>query len=100
MPVSVTYTAVLTVRRETVLFVSALLFRERLHRGTRTGTRALTCFAQAVLVIRWFLDGTRVIQLAGDNAISKSTALRSGPLAGVSPFWAAAARSRDQRSYA
>lgn len=74
MPVSVTYTAVLTVRQETVLFVSALLHRERLQRGTRTGTRALTCFAQAVLVIRWFLDGTRVIQLAGDNAISKSTA--------------------------
>lgn len=73
MPTSVTYTAVLTVRQETVLFVSALLHRERQQRGTRTGTRVLTCFAQAVLIIRWFIDGTRVKQLAGDNAISKST---------------------------
>src|SRR2546430_1503961 len=71
---SVTYTAALTVREETVLFVSRLLHAERVRRGTRTGTRALSCFKQAVLVIRWFLDGTRVAQLAGDNAIGKSTA--------------------------
>jgi hypothetical protein len=71
---SVTYRATLTVREETVLFLSGLLHAERLRRGTRTGTRALTCFKQAVLVIRWFLDGTRLAQLAGDNAIGKSTA--------------------------
>jgi hypothetical protein len=61
------------VRRQTVLFVAALLHRERRNRGTRTGTRSLTCFDQAVLIIRWFLDGTRVAQLAGDNAIAKTT---------------------------
>jgi hypothetical protein len=33
----------------------------------------LGCFKQAVLILRWFLDGTRVAQLARDNAISKST---------------------------
>jgi hypothetical protein len=71
---SVTYTATLSTREQTVLFVSAQLHTERLRRGTRTGTRALSCFKQAVLVIRWFLDGTRVKQLAGDNAISRSTA--------------------------
>jgi hypothetical protein len=71
---SVTYTATLSVREETVLFVSTLLHTERLRRGTRAGTRALSCFKQAVLVIRWFLDGTRVTQLATDNAIGKSTA--------------------------
>jgi len=71
---SVTYTATLSVREQTVLFASALLHAERLRRGTRTGTRALSCFKQAILVIRWFLDGTRVKQLAGDNAISRSTA--------------------------
>jgi hypothetical protein len=32
--------------------------------------------AQAVLVLRWFLDGTRVAQLATDNAIGASTAYR------------------------
>jgi hypothetical protein len=71
---SVTYTATLTVREQTVLFVSGLLHTERLRRGTRTGSRALGCFKQAVLVIRWFLDGTRIKQLATDNAIGKSTA--------------------------
>ena len=71
---SVTYTATLTVREETVLFVSSLLHDERQRRGTRAGTRALSCCKQAILVIRWFLDGTRVAQLAGDNAIGRSTA--------------------------
>lgn len=76
MSTSVTYTAVLSAREETVLFLSNLLHAERRRRGTRTGRRALGCFAQAVLVLRWFLDGTRVAQLAADNAIGGSTAYR------------------------
>lgn len=40
----------------------------------RAGTRVLGFFKQAVLVIRWFLNGTRVVQLARDNGISRSTA--------------------------
>lgn len=71
---SVTYTATLPVREQTVLYLSGLLHAERLRRGTRTGTRALGCYRQAVLVLRWFLDGTRVAQLARDNAIARSTA--------------------------
>src|SRR6266536_6208019 len=71
---SVTYTATLTTREETVLYLAGLLRAERVRRGTRAGTRALGCFNQAVMVIRWFLDGTRLAQLAGDNAISRSTA--------------------------
>jgi hypothetical protein len=71
---SVTYTATLSVRDETVLVVCTLLHAERLRRGTRARRRALGCFKQAVLVIRWFLDGTRVKQLAADNGIGKSTA--------------------------
>jgi len=71
---SVTYVATLSVREETVLFVSSRLHAERQRRGTRAGTRALGCFKQAILVIRWFLDGTRVAQLAVDNAIGRSTA--------------------------
>jgi hypothetical protein len=71
---SVTYTATLTVREETVLFVSGLLNAERLRRGTRTGTRAVSCFKQAVLVVRWLLVNTRLVQLAADNAIGRSTA--------------------------
>src|SRR5256885_1804303 len=71
---SVTYTATLTVREETVLFVSGLLHAERQRRGTRAGTRSPGCFKQAVLVLRWFLDGTRLRQLAVDNGVGKSTA--------------------------
>jgi hypothetical protein len=77
---SVTYTATLTAREQTVLFVSSMLHAERLRRGTRTGTRALGCFAQAVLVLRWLLDGTRLAQLATDNAIGKSIAALRGDL--------------------
>lgn len=45
---------------------------ERLRRGTRFGTRALSCHDQAVLVLRWFLDDARRSQLATDNRVSKS----------------------------
>lgn len=76
MAASVAYRAVLDVRRETVLFLSALLHAERRSRGTRAGTRAMSCFAHAILVLRWFLDGTRIAQLARDNTIAGSTAYR------------------------
>jgi len=73
----VTYTAVLPAPNETVLFVSGLLAAERRRRGTRRGRRALGCYRQAVLILRWFIDGTRLTQLAADNAISASTAYRN-----------------------
>jgi hypothetical protein len=71
---SVTYTAVLPARDETVAFLAERLDAERRDRGTRAGTRSLTCHEQAILILRWFLDGTRMAQLAVDNAISESTA--------------------------
>ena len=71
---SVTYTATLSVREETVLYLSSLPHAERQRRGTRKDRRSLGCFKQAVLVIRWFCDATRVTQLATDNGIGKSTA--------------------------
>jgi hypothetical protein len=40
---SVTYTAVLPVRDETVDFLAGLLAAERARRGTRADTRALSC---------------------------------------------------------
>jgi hypothetical protein len=72
--VSVTYTATLPSREETVGFLEGLLAAERARRGTRADTRALTCRQQAVLVLRWFLDATRLRQLGTDNQIGKSTA--------------------------
>ena len=76
MPDPVTYTAVLPVAEETVHFVSGLLAAERRRRGTRGRRRALGCHRQAVLLLRWFADGTRLAQLARDNAIGRSTAYR------------------------
>jgi hypothetical protein len=52
---SVIYTAALPVRDQTVLFLSTLLHDERQRRGTRTDSRALSPFKQAVLILRWFL---------------------------------------------
>jgi hypothetical protein len=71
---SVTYTAVLDVSEDSVLFLSGLLHAERVRRGTRKGTRALSTYKQAVLVLRWLFDDTRMSQLARDNAIATSTA--------------------------
>lgn len=71
---SLTYTATLPVRERTVVVLTCLLDVERTRRGTRAGRRALTTLEQAVLVLRWFLDGTRMAQLAVDNGISESTA--------------------------
>jgi hypothetical protein len=66
----------LDVREETVYFLARLLMLRRRHLGTRRGRRALGGYRQAVLVIRWFLDGTRLAQLACDNGIGSSTAYR------------------------
>jgi hypothetical protein len=72
----VTYSAVLPVSEQTVLFVSRLLAAERRRRSTRARRRPLGCYRQAVLVLRWLLDGSRLAQLAADNRIGRSTAYR------------------------
>ena len=71
---SITYEAVLDVSERSVQFLSKLLHEERVRRGTRKGTRALGTYKQAVLILRWFLDDTRMLSLARDNGISTSTA--------------------------
>src|SRR3954453_7088264 len=72
----VTYSAVLPVCEETVLFVSGLLAAERRRRRTRARRRALGCYRQGGLVLRWFCEGTRLAQLGADNRIGRSTAYR------------------------
>ncbi|WP_460764167.1 HARBI1 family protein, partial [Nocardiopsis oceani] len=73
MSPSITYTAVLDVQRPTAEYLAQLLTAHQETIGTRPGTRALSPFNQAVLVLRWFLDATRAAQLATDNDIGKST---------------------------
>jgi hypothetical protein len=40
--------------------MSGLLAAERRRRRTRRRRRALGCYRKAVLVLRWFCDGTRL----------------------------------------
>ena len=72
----ITYRATFDVPRETVLFTAGLLAAERCRRGTPRGSRALTCFWQAVLGLRWFRDRTSPDALARDHGISRATAYR------------------------
>jgi hypothetical protein len=72
----IVYRATLDVPRELVWFVARLLLAERRRRGTPRGSRALSCFWQAVLGVRWFRDRTTPDALARDHGISRATACR------------------------
>src|SRR5512144_2603762 len=74
----VSYTAVLPVGEDTVLSVSRLLATERARRGTRRGRRSLGCYRQAVLILRWFLDGTRLAQSVIHKSPSEAIELKRG----------------------
>lgn len=69
-----TYSAILDIPRNTIAYLANLLLRRRQTLGTRAGRRALSVGKQAVLILRWFLDNTRLSQLRCDNGIGKSTA--------------------------
>jgi hypothetical protein len=73
----ITYPATLPVADHVVQHVSELLAVYRRRIGTRRGRRALTPHQQAILVLRWFVDATRLTQLARDHRVSLSTAYRS-----------------------
>jgi hypothetical protein len=72
----ISYRATLDVPRELVQFTAKLLAAERRRRGTPAGSRALTCFWEAALALRWFRDRTSPGALARDHRISRATAYR------------------------
>src|SRR5213080_4729899 len=72
----IAYRATLDVPGELVWFVAKLLLAERRRRGTPRGSRALSCFWQAVLGLRWFRGRTDPEALARDHGISRATAYR------------------------
>jgi hypothetical protein len=72
----INYRATLDGPRELVWLVARLLLAERRRRGTPEGSRALTCFWQAVPGLRWFRDRTMPDALARDHGISRATAYR------------------------
>ncbi len=66
----------LDVSRELAQWVSRLLRAERRRRGTRKNSRALTCFRQAVLGLRWFRQDPDITALGRDHGVSRATAYR------------------------
>jgi DDE superfamily endonuclease len=72
----IAYRATLDVPRELVQFVAKLLWTERRRRGTPRDSRALTCFWEAVLGIRWFREPATPGALARDHGVSRATAYR------------------------
>jgi hypothetical protein len=72
----IAYRATLDVPRELAWFAAKLLLAERYWRNTARGSRALTCFWQAVLGLRWFRDRITCDALARDHGISRATAYR------------------------
>ncbi len=64
---SFTYTAELPLGDHTVFRLAGLLVAERQRRGTRQGTRTLSPLEQAMMVLRWFCDGTRTSHLFADH---------------------------------
>ncbi|ABW12382.1 transposase IS4 family protein [Parafrankia sp. EAN1pec] len=73
---SFTYTAELPISDHTVFRLAGLLVAERQRRGTRNGTRTLSTLEQAVMVLRWFCDGTRTSRLFKDHGVSRSVGYR------------------------
>ncbi len=72
----ITYRAMLDVPRELVGYLSKLLRAERQSRGTRTGTRVLTCWKQALFVLAWFRKNEDLTALGAEFGISRATAYR------------------------
>jgi len=72
----ITYRAILDVPRPTVEAFTGWLWERRVLLGTRPGRRALGCWGQAVLVLRWLRQAADVTGLARDNGVSPATAYR------------------------
>jgi hypothetical protein len=72
----VSYRVALDVPRELVTYLSDLLAGHRRELGTRRGTRALTCWKQAVFALAWFRDRPDIPRLGKGFGLSQATAYR------------------------
>jgi len=72
----ITYRATLDVPAETLRRLTIWLVEHRRRIGTPKGSRAAGPRAQALLVLRWFRDDTRMRMLARDAGLPISTAYR------------------------
>lgn len=72
----IAYPAMLDVPRELVREVAKLLRAERHARGTRTGSRVLTCWKQALMVLVWFRTQGEIALVGAGFGVSRATAYR------------------------
>lgn len=72
----IVHRATLDVSCELAHYVSRLLRAERRRRGTPKGSRKLTPFRHAVLVLRWFRGERDIPKLGRDHRVSRATAYR------------------------
>jgi hypothetical protein len=72
----ISYRVILDVPFQLALFVSGLLAEHRREIGTRAGTRALTCWKQAVFALAWCRDRPDIRRLGAGFGISQATAYR------------------------
>jgi Helix-turn-helix of DDE superfamily endonuclease len=72
----IAHPAMLDVSRDLVRFVCLLLRRERAARGTPAGSRALTCWKQAVFALAWFRSRPNITLHGKAFGISQPTAYR------------------------
>jgi hypothetical protein len=85
----IAYRAMLDVPRELAQYLSRLLHAERRQRGTRKNSRALTCFRQAVLGLRWASRATgyryldEIIDVLADQAPDLHEALEKAEADGL-----------------
>jgi hypothetical protein len=56
-----------------VQHLGRLLAAERRTRGTRTGTRASTCFYQALMVLIWFLKAADQVACSSPTMLALCT---------------------------
>ena len=70
------YRVILDVPFQLAVFVSGQLAERRRELGTWSGTRALTCWKQAVFALAWFRDRPDIRRLGAGFGISQATAYR------------------------
>jgi hypothetical protein len=75
-PRVIAYPAMLDVPRELVRELARLLRAERRSRGTRKGSRALTCWFQALLGLAWFRNRGEIALVGAGFGVSRATAYR------------------------
>ncbi len=75
-PRVIAYPAMLDVPRELVREVARLLRAERRSRGTRKGSRALTCWFQTLLGLAWFRSRGEIALVGAGFGVSRATAYR------------------------